>query len=61
MTTTFVSYVHEVFRNELEAHLALLKHEGLVEAWHDRRIVAGGVVGDAIFSQLEAADVILLE
>lgn len=62
MTTIFFSYSHkdEVFRNELEAHLALLKHEGLVEAWHDRRIVAGDVVDDAIFSQLEAADVILL-
>ncbi|MNU49565.1 hypothetical protein D3C71_385100 [compost metagenome] len=62
MTTIFFSYSHkdEVFRNELEAHLALLKHEGLVEAWHDRRIVAGDMVDDAIFSQLEAADVILL-
>ena len=62
MTTIFFSYSHkdEVFRNELEAHLALLKHEGLVEAWHDRRIVAGDVVDDAIFSQLETADVILL-
>ncbi|MFC3627777.1 toll/interleukin-1 receptor domain-containing protein [Vogesella amnigena] len=62
MTTIFFSYSHkdEVLRNELEAHLALLKHEGLVEAWHDRRIVAGDVVDDAIFSELEAADIILL-
>jgi hypothetical protein len=62
MTTIFFSYSHkdEVFRNELEAHLALLKHEGLVEAWHDRRIVAGDLVDDAIFGQLEAADIILL-
>lgn len=62
MATIFFSYSHkdEILRNELEAHLALLKHEGLVEAWHDRRIVAGDEVDDAIFSQLEAADIILL-
>ena len=62
MAVVFFSYSHkdEVLRNELEAHLALLKHEGLVEAWHDRRIVAGDEFDDAIFGQLEAADVILL-
>jgi hypothetical protein len=62
MTTIFFSYSHkdEVFRNELEAHLALLKHEGLVEAWHDRRIIAGDVIDDSIFSQLETANFILL-
>lgn len=62
MAIIFFSYSHkdEVLRNELEAHLALLKHEGLVEAWHDRRIIAGDDVDDFIFSQLEAADIILL-
>jgi hypothetical protein len=62
MTTIFFSYSHkdEVLRNELEAHLALLKHEGLVESWHDRRIVAGDELDEAIFSQLEAANIILL-
>ena len=62
MASVFFSYSHkdEVLRNELEAHLALLKHEGLVDAWHDRRIVAGNEVDDAIFGQLEAADIILL-
>ena len=62
MAIIFFSYSHkdEVLRNELEAHLALLKHEGMVEAWHDRRIVAGDEVDDAIFSQLEVADIILL-
>lgn len=62
MTTIFFSYSHkdEVLRNELEAHLALLKHEGFVDAWHDRRIVAGDELDDAIFSKLEAADIILL-
>ncbi|WP_198350313.1 TIR domain-containing protein [Burkholderia ubonensis] len=62
MATIFFSYCHkdEVLRNELEAHLALLKHEGLVDAWHDRRIVAGEEIDDAIFSKLEKADIILL-
>lgn len=62
MATIFFSYSHkdEVLRNELEAHLALLKHEGLVDTWHDRRIVAGDQFDDAIFGQLEAADVVLL-
>lgn len=62
MATIFFSYSHkdEVLRNELEAHLALLKREGLVEAWHDRRIFAGDEIDDAVFSQLEAADIILL-
>ncbi|WP_096695893.1 toll/interleukin-1 receptor domain-containing protein [Polaromonas sp. AER18D-145] len=62
MATIFFSYSHkdEVLRNELEAHLALLKHEGLVKAWHDRRIFAGDEVDDAIFCQLETADIILL-
>jgi len=62
MTTIFFSYSHkdEVLRNELEAHLALLKHEGLVESWHDRRIVAGEEIDESIFSQLETANIILL-
>lgn len=62
MATIFFSYSHkdEVLRNELEAHLALLKREGLVEAWHDRRIVAGDEIDDAVFNQLEVADIILL-
>lgn len=62
MATIFFSYSHkdEVLRNELEAHLALLKHQGLVEAWHDRRIIAGDEVDDTIFGQLETADIILL-
>ena len=38
----FFSYSHddEEQRNQLEKHLALLKRQGLIEAWHDRRIVA---------------------
>ncbi len=62
MATIFFSYSHkdEPLRNELEAHLALLKHEGLIDSWHDRRIVAGDEIDGSIFAKLEAADIILL-
>ncbi|MGJ7571534.1 toll/interleukin-1 receptor domain-containing protein [Variovorax sp. RB2P76] len=62
MASVFFSYSHkdEELRNQLEAHLALLKNQGLIDAWYDRRIIAGDEVDDAIFSKLEAADIILL-
>lgn len=62
MAVVFMSYSHkdEALRDQLEAHLALLKNQGLIEAWHDRRIPAGAAVDDAIFEKLEIADVILL-
>lgn len=62
MAVVFISYSHkdESLRDQLEAHLALLKNQGLIDAWHDRRILAGAEVDDAIFDKLEAADVILL-
>jgi TIR domain len=62
MATVFFSYSHEdeELRNRLEKHLALLKRQGLVEAWHDRRILAGSDLDQAISANLEAADIILL-
>jgi hypothetical protein len=62
MAIVFFSYSHEdeELRNRLEKHLALLKRQGLVEAWHDRRILAGSELDQAISSNLEAADIILL-
>lgn len=40
MISLFFSYSHKdgSFRDELETHLAMLKREGLIGAWHDRRI-----------------------
>jgi len=40
MVTVFFSYSHrdEELRNELEIHLATLKRQGIIRAWHDRRI-----------------------
>jgi hypothetical protein len=62
MATLFFSYSHrdEDFRNEIETHLALLKREGFISAWHDRRIPAGGNIHGQISDQLEKADIVLL-
>jgi hypothetical protein len=62
MAKLFFSYNHqdEVLRNKLETHLSLLKRQGLIEPWHDRRITAGSELDAAISEHLEAADVILL-
>jgi hypothetical protein len=62
MATVFFSYSHadEELRDRLEKHLSMLRREGLIEAWHDRRIVAGTDLDQAISANLDAADVILL-
>jgi hypothetical protein len=58
----FYSYSHkdEPFREELETHLSLLKRQGVIEAWHDRKITAGQEWANAIDQNLEAAHIILL-
>ncbi|WP_313552352.1 toll/interleukin-1 receptor domain-containing protein [Pseudomonas sp.] len=62
MPKVFFSYSHddEQYRDQLEAHLASLKHEGLIESWHDRRLLAGGSLDNEIDQQINAADIILL-
>lgn len=62
MAIVFFSYSHqdEELRNRLEKHLALLKRQGLVEAWHDRCIDAGSELDQVISSNLESANIILL-
>lgn len=62
MASVFFSYCHkdEALRDQLESHLALLKNQGLIDAWYDRRIVAGDEVDDAILGKLETAEIILL-
>ena len=62
MAILFFSYSHkdESMRDELEVHLAMLKRQGVIETWHDRRIVAGSDLDNAIAEQLESADIILL-
>ena len=62
MTKLFFSYSHkdEAVRDELEVHLSMLKRQGIIEPWHDRRIVAGDEFDGQISEHLEAADIILL-
>lgn len=62
MARVFFSYSHEdeAYRDRLEKHLAMLRNQGLIEVWHDRRIEAGSAVDDAINAELDAADVVLL-
>jgi tetratricopeptide (TPR) repeat protein len=58
----FFSYSHkdEKLRDELEAHLAMLKREGVICGWHDRKITAGKGWDGKIREHLNSADVILL-
>ena len=62
MARLFFSYSHadEALRDQLEKQLAMLKRQGILEIWHDRRIAAGSVIGHAISEELERADIILL-
>ena len=61
MSTLFFSYSHkdEALRDELEVHLAMLRRQGIVEAVHDRRIVAGSDLNQAIDAYLEQAEIVL--
>jgi hypothetical protein len=58
----FISYSHadENYRAELEKHLTMLKKQGLVSIWHDRRIEAGDNFELKIEENLLSADLILL-
>ncbi len=58
----FYSYSHkdEALRDELEEHLALLKRQGCIVGWHDRRIGAGDEWKGQLDKNLEEAQIILL-
>lgn len=62
MTTLFFSYSHadSDLRDQLEKHLAMLKRQGRIDAWHDRKIVVGDSLDDRISEHLKAAGIILL-
>ena len=47
-------------RDQLEVQLSMLKRQGAIETWHDRRIGAGQEIDGAISGNLEEADIILL-
>lgn len=62
MASVFFSYSHvdEALRDQLEKQLSILKRQGVVETWHDRRIDAGEEIDAAISKNLTSADIILL-
>lgn len=62
MPKIFFSYSHndEELRNELDKHLSILKRQGIIESWHDRRINAGTDIDAEISKHLKEADIILL-
>jgi len=62
MASVFFSYSHadEELRDQLEKHLTMLRRQGLISAWHDRRIKAGDAIDTRISAELEQASIILL-
>ncbi|MDJ0705837.1 MAG: tetratricopeptide repeat protein [Leptolyngbyaceae cyanobacterium MO_188.B28] len=60
--SVFIAYSHkdEALWEELEVHLASLKRQGKIKAWHAGAIVAGAERDAEIKLQLETAQVILL-
>ena len=59
---SFYSYSHEdeALRDQLAKHLSLLKRQGVIAEWHDRRIGAGEEWKGEIDKNLESARIILL-
>lgn len=62
LATLFFSYSHqdETLRDQLETRLAMLKRQGIIETWHDRRIGAGQELHAQISEHVEHDDIILL-
>ena len=58
----FYSYSHkdEALRKKLNNHLAILEKQGLIDGWHDRKIMAGSEWEGEIDKHLKEADIVLL-
>ena len=58
----FFSYAHqdEKLRDQLETHLSLLKRQGVITGWHDRKIGAGQEWNHEIDTHLNTSHIILL-
>jgi len=58
----FYSYSHrdEELRDELEKHLTILRRQGVIREWHDRKISAGTDWEGQIHERLEQSQIILL-
>ncbi|MBB2905276.1 hypothetical protein FHR76_001620 [Rhizobium sp. RAS22] len=62
MPSVFFSYSHadEALRDQIEKQLAMLKRQGVIETWHDRRIGAGENIHTSIDEHINTDDIILL-
>lgn len=62
MVSVFFSYSHadEAMRDQLEKQLAMLKRQGVIQTWHDRRIGVGQEIDREIDGHVETDDIILL-
>jgi len=60
--SVFISYAHEdeSWRQQLETHLSLLRRQGWIASWHDRKVMPGSIWAGEIDAHLEAAQIILL-
>lgn len=58
----FYSYSHkdEIYKNELQNHLSILKSQGYFEAWSDRQITPGAEWEEEINLNLQKANIVLL-
>ncbi|MEH2169321.1 MAG: toll/interleukin-1 receptor domain-containing protein [Nostoc sp.] len=58
----FYSYAHEdeKLRDKLENHLTLLRRQGVITEWHDRKIGAGKEWHNEIDTHLDSSQIILL-
>jgi hypothetical protein len=58
----FISYSHrdERLRAKLATHLSPMRREGLIDEWHDRKIVAGQEWSTEINAHLNTSDIILI-
>ena len=57
----FYSYCHrdERYRSSMEVSLALLKNEGILKDWSDRKILPGEKISEKIRKEMDKADIIV--
>ena len=57
----FYSYCHEdeEFRDRMETALALLSRDGLLNEWHDRKILPGQDLNDEIKKHMDRSDILV--
>ena len=62
MPRVFFSYCHadEKLRDQLEVQLSMLKRQGVIETWHDRRIGAGQDFANEIDDHVNSDEIVLL-